>query len=221
MPKLSELANQAAVGDDGTLTLDYFTDQFDKKTQYAEFYEPKAEEAGEGDIPRNLTNPDNEDTGADERQGTGIWSPDGEEAREVNPERYAKTGQYIAKFIDSGFNLAATKLIAKGTDKSYSASEKELEDLGEAWGEFAEDKQWEMGPGPRLLMLNAAVYIPKIKEAFDDRRFMELERRADETEETLRKQAQRIKELENERYRENNGSGKPNDTAGSTEAPRN
>ena len=119
MPKLSELANQAAATDDGTLTLDYFTDQFDKKTQYADFFEPKADEAGEGDIPHNLIDPDHETDRADERTG-GIWSPEGEEPREVSPERYNKTGRYIAKFIDSGFNLTATKLIAKGTDTEIS-----------------------------------------------------------------------------------------------------
>lgn len=208
MAKLSDIANQN-VADDGTLTLDYFTGQFEKKTQYSDFFELKVEEAGDGDIPQNLINPDNE--AGDDQTGGGIWSPEGEEPREVNPERFALTGKYIAKFIDSGFNLTATKLIAKGTDKNYSASEKELEDLGDAWSEVAEYKQWEMGPVPRLLLLNGAIYIPKIKQAFDDRRFMELEQRQNMTEEKMRQYENRIKELENERNRATN-------TAGSTEA---
>lgn len=216
MPKLSELANQAAVADDGTLTLDYFTDQFDKKTQYAEFYEPKVEEPGEGDIPRNLSNPDNEDTGADERQGVGIWSPDGEEAREVNPERFGKTGRNIARLIDTGFDFAMTNFVAKDSQKSYKASEKDIDDIAEAWSEIAEEKQWDLGPGWRLILLYIIVYGPLTKQALADRRLAELERRADETEETLRQQADQIKELKNELYRANNGPRKPTDTAGST-----
>lgn len=221
MPKLSELANQAAVAADGTLTLDYFTDQFDKKTQYAEFYEPKVEEPGEGEIPRSLLNPDNEDSGADEQPGGGFWSPEEEEPREVNPERFGKTGRNIARLIDTGFDFAMTNFVAKDSQKSYKASEKDIDDIAEAWSEIAEEKQWDLGPGWRLLLLYIIVYGPLTKQALADRRLAELERRADLTEETLRQQAERIKELENERYRENRGYGSPDNTAGSTEAPRN
>ena len=205
MPKLSELANQAAVADDGTLPLDFFMDGFDKKTQYAEFYEPKVEEPGEGEIPRSLLNPDNEDGGADEQPGGGFWSPEEDEPREVNPERFGKTGRNIARLIDTGFDFAMTNFVAKDSQKSYKASEKDIDDIAEAWSEIAEEKQWNLGPGWRLLLLYIIVYGPLTKQALADRRLAELERRADLTEETLRQQAERIKELENERYRENQG----------------
>ena len=210
MPKLSEIANQGNVADDGTLTLDYFTDQFDKKTQYAEFYEPKVEEPGEGEIPRSLLNPDNEDTGADERQGVGIWSPDGEEAREVNPERFGKTGRNIARIIDTGFDFCMTNFVAKDSQKSYKASEKDIDDIAEAWSEIAEEKQWDLGPGWRLILLYIIVYGPLTKQALADRRLAELERRADETERTLKEQAAEIKRLKDEQYRRNNENGADN-----------
>lgn len=218
MPKLSELANQAAATDDGTLTLDYFTDQFGKKTQYADFFEPKVEEPGEGEIPRSLLNPDNEDGGADEQPGVGFWSPEEKEPGEVNPERFGKTGRNIARLIDTGFDFAMTNFVAKDSQKSYKASEKDIDDIAEAWSEIAEEKQWNLGPGWRLILLYIIVYGPLTKQALADRRLAELERRADETDMKMRQYEDRIKELENERYRENNGSGKPNDTAGSTEA---
>lgn len=205
MPKLSELANKAAVADDGTLTLDYFTDQFDKKTQYAEFYEPKVEEPGEGEIPRSLLNPDNESDSSDEQPGGGFWSPEEEETREVNPERFGKTGRNIARLIDTAFDFSMTNFVAKDSQKSYKASEKDIDDIAEAWSEIAEEKQWNLGPGWRLILLYIIVYGPLTKQALADRRLAELERRADLTEETLRQQAERIKELENERYRENQG----------------
>ena len=207
MPKLSELSHQAAVADDGTLTLDYFTDQFDKKTQYAEFYEPKVEEPGEGEIPRSLLNPDNEDGGADEQPGGGFWSPEEEEPREVNPERFGKTGRNIARLIDTAFDFSMTNFVAKDSQKSYKASEKDIDDIAEAWSEIAEEKQWNLGPGWRLLLLYIIVYGPLTKQALADRRLVELERRADETERTLKEQAAEIKRLKDEQYRRNNENG--------------
>lgn len=220
MGKLTDLSHQAAVADDGTLTLDYFTDQFDKKTQYAEFYEPKVEEPSEGEIPRSLLNPDNEDGGADEQPGGGFWSP-GEEREPISPERFGKTGRNIARLIDTGFDFAMTNFVAKDSQKSYKASEKDIDDIAEAWSEIAEEKQWNLGPGWRLILLYIIVYGPLTKQALADRRLAELERRADETDMKMRQYEDRIKELENERYRENRGHGSPDNTAGSTEAPRN
>lgn len=210
MPKLSELANQAAVADDGTLTLDYFTDQFEKKTQYSDFFEPKVEEAGDGDIPHDLIDPEHDTDRADERPGGGIWSPEGEERDPISPERFAKTGKNIARLIDTGFDFTAYNFIAKGSGKSYHASENDLNDIAEAWSEIAEEKQWELGPVPRLLLLYVIVYGPLAKQAFEDRRIMELERRADETEERLKEQAAEIKRLKDEQYRRNNENGADN-----------
>lgn len=209
MPKLSDIVNAnkapTTAGDDGTLTLDYFTDQFGKKTQYAEFFEPKPQaEGAAGDIPENLIDPDHEAGGTDERPGLGTWEPDGEEERAISPERFAKTGHNIARLVDTGFDFAASNFIAKGSGKSYHASDKDLEDIGEAWAEIAEEKQWELGPVPRLILLYIIVYGPLAKQAFEDRRIMELERRADETEQKQQAQEARIKELENELYRRSN-----------------
>ena len=56
-----------------------------------------------------------------------------------------------------------------------------------------------MGPVPHLLLLNAAIYGPLVKTAIDDRRFMELHQRANEIEEKLKKQAEEIERLKNEK----------------------
>lgn len=217
MAKLTDIANQGNVADDGTLTLDYFTGQFEKKTQYADFFEPKVEEASAGDIPHDLIDPDHDADRADERPGGGIWSPEGEE-REVNPERFSETGRNIARIIDTGFDFCMTNLVVKDSQKSYKASERNIDDIAEAWSEIAEEKQWDLGPGWRLLLLYVIVYGPLTKQAIADKRMAELERRQDETEEKMRQYEDRIKELENERSRATNtGPGKTN-TAGSTEA---
>ena len=123
----------------------------------------------------------------------------------MNPERFGKTGRNIARLIDTAFDFSMTNFVAKDSQKSYKASEKDIDDIAEAWSEIAEEKQWNLGPGWRLILLYIIVYGPLTKQALADRRLAELERRADLTEETLRQQAERIKELENERYRENQG----------------
>lgn len=211
MGKLHDMAGGGVSDDAGILTLDDFTSAFDKKTQYAEFFEPKPQtEGAAGDIPENLIDPDHDAGGTDERPGGGIWSPEGEERNPISPERFAKTGHNIARLVDTGFDFAASNLIAKGSGKSYHASDKDLEDIGEAWAEIAEEKQWELGPVPRLLLLYIIVYGPLAKQAFDDRRFMDLERRANDTERTLKEQAAEIKRLKDEQYRRNNENGADN-----------
>ncbi|MBO7469706.1 MAG: hypothetical protein J6T81_06205 [Bacteroidales bacterium] len=146
-----------------------------------------------------------------------MWNPYEGEREPVNPERFAKTGYHIAKLFDTSFDLTMSNLVAKGSGNSYHASEKDIDDLGEAWGELAEDKQWELGPGLRVAILTIAIYIPLARKAFEDRRIMELERRADDTERILKEQATEIKRLKDELYRRNNENGADN-TAGSTEA---
>lgn len=216
MGKLHDMAGGGAAVEDEVLDIDFFTDQFKKKTQYSEFYEPKPEAEKTDDIPSDLINPDGEPV-AGEQPGGGVWNPEEEEHKPVNPERFAKTGYHIAKLFDTGFDLTMSNLVAKGSGNSYHASEKDIDDLGEAWGELAEDKQWELGPGLRVAILTIAIYIPLARRAFEDRRIMELERRADETEQRQKDMENEIKYLKNELSRKTNGNTADN-TAGSTEA---
>jgi len=203
MGKLYEMAAGATANDDGILDIDFFTDQFKKKTQYSDYYDPKPEQPAADDIPASLIDPEG-DAKTDEYQHEDVWSPDDDDRQPVNPERFAKTGRHIAKLFDTGFDLTMSNLVAKGSGNSYHASEKDIDDLGEAWGELAEDKQWELGPGLRVAIMTIAIYIPLARRAFEDRRIMELERRADETEQKQHAQEARIKELENELYRRSN-----------------
>lgn len=212
MGRLHDMAGGGAAVEDEVLDIDFFTDQFKRKTQYSEFYEPKPEAEKTDDIPSDLINPDGEPV-ADEQPAEGTWSPDGEETKPINPERFAKTGKNIARLVDTGFDFAASNFIAKGSGKSYHASDKDLEDIGEAWAEIAEEKQWDLGPVPRLILLYVIVYGPLAKQAFEDRRILELERRADETEQRQQEMADEIKYLKNELYRKTSGNA-TNNTAG-------
>lgn len=217
MGKLHDMAGGVTPENSEILSLDDFTGAFDKKTQYADFYEPKPEQPAAGDIPNDLIDPEHETDRADERPADGVWSPEDEEVKQINPERFAKTGHNIARLVDTGFDFAASNFIAKGSGKSYHASDKDLEDIAEAWAEIAEEKQWDLGPVPRLILLYVIVYGPLAKEAFNDRQIMELNRRADETEAKQKEQEERIKYLENELYRRSN-ENRADNTAGSSEA---
>lgn len=178
------------------ITLDDITGKFNTRTQRQDYYEPKGEER-DGQGP-NIFDPYNETTSADY---SGTWDDAQEQERTVTPERAQRTGKRIAQVIDTGFNFVAANFIAH-SDKDYKASPSDLEDIAEAWGDIAEEKQWEVSPYLQLMVLYAIVYAPLAKEAFNDRRLQEMEKRQDSHED-------QIKALQNElaRLKESKESG--------------
>lgn len=181
MATLDDLMGGAAPADDNIITLDDITGQFKTKTQRQSYYEPEPEATS--DLDPSLIDPEGETTAAD---FSGVWNPE-EETKEVSPERARRTGERIARVIDTGFNFLASNFIAKDSDKEYNADADDLADLAEAWGEIAEEKQWEFSPGWQLIILYAIVYGPLVKEAFNDRRrIMEIEQKQREHDEKMR-----------------------------------
>ena len=180
MATLDDLMGGAAPADDNIITLDDITGQFKTKTQRQEYYEPKPEPSS--DFDSSLIDPDGETTAAD---FSGVWNPE-EETKEISPERAHRTGERIARVIDTGFNFLASNFIAKDSGKEYKADADDLADIAEAWGDIAEEKQWEFSPGWQLIILYAIVYGPLAKEAFNDRRIMEIEQKQREQDEKMR-----------------------------------
>lgn len=179
MVDINDLKGNAPV-----ITLDDITGRFKTRTQRQDYYEPKEEAEASG---TNIYDPYNETTAADY---SGTWDDIHDQERSVSPERAQRTGKRIAQVIDVGFNFVASNFIAH-TDKEYKASPSDLEDIAQAWGDIAEEKQWEFSPYMQILVLYAIVYAPLAKEAFNDRRFAEVENRQDS-------QAEQIKALQNE-----------------------
>lgn len=180
MATLSDLT-----GGDKIITLDDITGKFNTRTQRQDYYEPK-EELAEG-AGTNIYDPDGETTAADY---SGAWDDAQEQERTVTPERAQRTGRQIAKVIDTGFNFVAAKFIAH-SDKDYKAAPSDLEDIAQAWGEIAEEKQWEVSPYLQLTILYLIVYAPLAKQALADRQIQEISTKQNE-------QADRIRALENE-----------------------
>ena len=177
-------------GDAPVITLADITGRFGTRTQRQDYYETKEEQqtAEQQKFVRDpLYDPAQETTASDY---SGIYEDEEQLERVISPERARRTGKRIAQVIDIGFNFVASNFIAH-SDKDYKANPSDLEDIAEAWGEIAEEKQWEVSPYMSLMVLYAIVYAPLAKEAFNDRRLTEVETRQNTLED-------KIKALENE-----------------------
>ena len=183
-------------GDAPVITLADITGRFGTRTQRQDYYETKEEQqtAEQQKFVRDpLFDPAQETTASDY---SGIYEDEVHLARMISPERARRTGKRIAQVIDIGFNFVASNFIAH-SDKDYKANPSDLEDIAEAWGEIAEEKQWEVSPYMSLMVLYAIVYAPLAKQAFNDRRLTEVETRQNTLED-------KIKALENELARRDN-----------------
>lgn len=177
-------------GDAPVITLADITGRFGTRTQRQDYYETKEEQqtAEQQKFVRDpLYDPAQETTASDY---SGIYEDEEQLGRVISPERARRTGKRIAQVIDIGFNFVASNFIAH-SDKDYKANPSDLEDIAEAWGEIAEEKQWEVSPYMSLMVLYAIVYAPLAKQAFNDRRLTEVETRQNTLED-------KIKALENE-----------------------
>lgn len=177
-------------GDAPVITLADITGRFGTRTQRQDYYETKEEQqtAEQQKFVRDpLYDPAQETTASDY---SGIYEDEEQLERMISPERARRTGKRIAQVIDIGFNFVASNFIAHN-DKYYKANPSDLEDIAEAWGEIAEEKQWEVSPYMSLMVLYAIVYAPLAKQAFNDRRLTEVETRQNTLED-------KIKALENE-----------------------
>ncbi len=211
MATLDDLMGGAAPADDNIITLDDITGQFKTKTQRQSYYELDPEHTS--DLDPGMIDPDKETTAAD---FTGVWSPERDAERTISPERARRTGERIARVIDTGFNFFVSNLVAKGSGKEYKADADDLADIAEAWGDIAEEKQWEFSPGWQLVILYAIVYGPLAKEAFNDRRIMEIEQKQLEQEAKMRQMQNEIEQLNRIRQYEAEAARKA--TAEKTEA---
>lgn len=155
------------------VSFDEIENAFKTPTQYQHFYEnpeksgPQYEPSDE--FPPNLVDPDGQAFSDFERL-------DDEPAPQVDHEHAMRTGERIARLIDTGIDFALTNFVAKNGE-SYHADERDLQDIAEAWGEVSEEHNWNIGPEWTLAILYIMVYGPLVKQAFTDRRMAMIEER--------------------------------------------
>ena len=157
----------------GFVSFDEIEDAFKTPTQYQHFYEnpeksgPRYEPSDE--FPPNLVDPDGQAFSDFERF-------DDEPAPQVDHEHAMRTGERIARLIDTGIDFTLSNFVARNGE-SYRADERDLQDIAEAWGEVSEEHNWNIGPEWTLAILYVMVYGPLVKQAMYDRRMTEMEER--------------------------------------------
>lgn len=165
----------------GFVSFDEIENAFKTPTQYQHFYEnpeksgPQYEPSDE--FPPNLVDPDGQAFSDFERL-------DDEPAPQVDHEHAMRTGERIARLIDTGIDFTLSNFVARNGE-SYRADERDLQDIAEAWGEVSEEHNWNIGPEWTLAILYVMVYGPLVKQAVADRRMAELEARTKQLEERM------------------------------------
>ena len=142
---------------------------FKTPTQNQDFYEPKPDLQPGNDDLGHLADPMGEAFSDFERL------PD-ENAPQVDHDHAMRTGERIARLIDTGIDFTLSNFVARNGE-SYRADERDLQDIAEAWGEVSEEHNWNIGPEWTLAILYVMVYGPLVKQALTDRRLQDLEKR--------------------------------------------
>ena len=149
------------------VSFDEIENAFKTPTQRQDYYEPKPAPSPSDDDLGRLANPD----------GLAFVDPEPVEAEPVVDHEHAqRTGERIARLIDSGIDFALSNFVARNGE-SYRADERDLQDIAEAWGEVSEEHQWHIGPEWTLAILYVMVYGPLVKQAVTDRRMAAMEER--------------------------------------------
>lgn len=151
------------------VSLEEMENAFKTPTQRQADYEPKPDpQPGNDDLGR-LADPTGEAFSDFERL-------EDEPAQQVDHEHAMRTGERIARLIDTGIDFTLSNFVALNGE-SYRADERDLQDIAEAWGEISEEHNWNIGPEWTLAILYVMVYGPLVKQAITDRRLAELEAR--------------------------------------------
>ena len=159
-----------SVPDSGFVSLDEIENAFRTPTQRQADYEPKPDPSPGSDDLGRLADPTGDAFSDFERL------PDADEHPVVDHDHAMRTGERIARLIDSGIDFALSNFVARNGE-SYRADERDLQDIAEAWGEVSEEHQWHIGPEWTLAILYVMVYGPLVKQAVTDRRMATLEER--------------------------------------------
>lgn len=176
----------------GFVSFDEIENAFKTPTQRQDYYEPKPDPTPGNDDLSRLADPDGQAFSDFERL-------DDDPAPQVDHEHAMRTGERIARLIDTGIDFTLSNFVARNGE-SYRADERDLQDIADAWGEVSEEHQWNIGPEWTLAILYVMVYGPLVKQAVYDRRMAEMEARQRQLEERMRIM---------EQHQNNPGNGNP------------
>jgi hypothetical protein len=179
----------------GFVSFDEIENAFKTPTQNQGYYEPKPDPAPGNENLGRLADPD----------GTAFNDPDPipvEAETVVDREHAMRTGERIARLIDTGIDFTLSNFVARNGE-SYRADERDLQDIAEAWGEVSEEHNWNIGPEWTLIILYAMVYGPLVKQALTDRRLAMVEAEQKEMKDRQQQLEDRLNQFEDKQ------NGKP------------
>lgn len=178
------------------MSLEELENAFRKPTQRQDYYEQASPQPSETSLGK-LADPDG--------SAQSDIMPVVDEP--ISPEKAKRTGERIARLIDTGIDFALSNFVAHN-GQNYRADERDLQDIADAWGEVSEEHNWKLGPEWTLAILYIMVYGPLVKQAVTDRRLAAIE-------EEQRSMKDRIAALENQKP-ESDGNETPKPTSFST-----
>ena len=182
----------------GTVSFEELENAFKTPTQRQADYEQQPSSSPGTDLPSSLTNPENEQLDYEAQEET-----------EVSPEKAQRTGERIARIIDTGIDFTLSNFVAHN-DQSYKADEKDLEDIAQCWGEISQEHNWNIGPEWSLVFLYLIVYGPLVKQALTDRKMAFLEERQALLENRMRIMEQQQQQPANVQMPANDGNAAAN-----------
>lgn len=198
MENLFDIKKDAS--DPDYVSFDEIENAFKTPTQRQADYEPKPDPVPGTDDLGRLADPDGSAREPVELEADPV----------INREHAQRTGERIARLIDSGIDFTLSNFVARNGE-SYHAEERDLKDIAEAWGEISEERQWNIGPEWTLIILYLMVYGPLVKQAVADRRMAAIEAEQ-------RSMNARLATLENQQQA-NNGNSDPERNTNPDPAP--
>lgn len=123
----------------------------------------------------------------------------GGDATEQMPEEVAKlSGKTIANTIDTALGTGFSLYAKNTTPEKYQASEKQLNNLEDAWTAVAKKYNYRVEDSPwfNVILLTVAVYLPHFQEAKTDRRFAQVDERIAEMQRKAEAAESRLQALE-------------------------
>jgi hypothetical protein len=123
------------------------------------------------------------------------------ETEQITPEQAALTGKIIAGTIDEALGTGLSLYARNSEKEKYQASESQIQKIGDSWAKVAQHSNFKIEDAPwfNAIFLTGAVYLPKVMEAKNDRRFALIDEKIREEQAAREALSKRMDDLENKK----------------------
>ncbi len=112
---------------------------------------------------------------------------DSQESERENQDPQARiiAARQTAKFFDRSLSFGAQMIAKTDSRDKYKATPEDIEELTDAWASYMELNNINIPPWAILLVVYVTTYMPKFTQAFNDKRFKEMNSRLQKIESQL------------------------------------